>query len=118
MSAELRGSLLTLPQRVQSAPSVAQRVVVAAAGRVVAAAKGPWPVKSGRSKGELRVVVTGRQVRIVDPAPYTRLIVSEGIKPWEAYVEAPVRKMIADGTLAREIGQALLKDLAKGAKRG
>jgi len=114
---ELKGSLTTLGERAQSMPDTATRVVLTAAQRVVAAAKGPWPVKSGRSRKELAALLRGRQVRIVDPAPYTTRIVSHGVRPWDAYVVQPVRALAA-GPLPREIGAALLKDLAKGGRRG
>lgn len=116
MADELKGSLATLGQRAETAaPTVATQVIREAAAGVVAKAKGPWPVKSGRSKEALGVQPIPNGARIeTDEVDYAVQIVSHGVRPWDAYVLQPMLVLARD-VIPQEIGRRLIAELERGA---
>lgn len=102
----LRGSILTLADRTRDVSRrVVERVLREEGAAIVEAARARWPVKTGKSRDALALLGQGRRVVIVDRIRYARIIESNGINPWEAYVVAPVVAMVraAAPAIARQI---------------
>jgi hypothetical protein len=121
----LRGSILTLAERSRTlSGQVAQLVLDEKAQQIVQAARGPWPASRSRNADNVvsrerlmweRGTSTKVQIRIINTAEtrkgvrYVPLILSKGVRPWQAYIVEPTLQMArtVGPEIARRISAAL-----------
>jgi hypothetical protein len=114
VSNNLRGSILTLPERAKAAARVApRRALAVAADSVVASARQQWPVSTGRSRAALGATTRDEGVAIVDTAEYALEILSRGVRPWDAYVLTPLRLALQD-QIPRAVAAELVREVSGG----
>lgn len=107
----MTGNLNSFADRVRAAFEPA-REAVAADGRILLAAeRADWPVKSGRSARALDINRTRLGFKLTNSAPYTRLIVSRGDRPWDRLVSALIRRMQTYGV--RRAGKVMIAALVR-----
>jgi hypothetical protein len=112
------GSLFTIGSRACAAAARVVPGVVRRAGEAVIAYASPrWPVASGRSRGLLSATLDDRaplrpRSILRGRAPYTLFIRSEGVRPWDAYVLAPLQLQLR--ALPRALGEAITEELRHG----
>lgn len=120
---QLKGSLLTLPQRAKLLRSISAKVLRDEGSKVIVFARGRWPVDTGRSRAALqleqpsplqirltcKVSALGAGGRPIPNSNYSEYIVSGGVHPWTAYIVVPGRAL--GRSVPAEIGKRLMAAL-------
>jgi hypothetical protein len=91
----------------------AAKVLVQGVSKILTAARGPWPVKTGASLASLGFVLSGKEIRIV-AIYYSPFILSRGVHPWDAYIAGPLAQFVRYEAPQQLAGEAIAM-LAEGA---